>query len=98
MNSVHVSASDPDVVVAGVGGGSASFSGLSGYFEGGVFTTADGGESWTRVGLATGDNRVSYPHLLPRPGQPDGLLTFGLASDPAENIGLFKSTIHSYEL
>ena len=94
ITSVNFDATDSNIAVAGVAGGTASFSELAGqYFDGGMYRTTDGGENWTQVTLGSTDSRNTFLRIIARGGSPTTFLTFGLNYDgPSENLGFFRSS------
>ena len=90
---VYVSPDNPDIAVIGVRGGEPTFSGLSGYYDGGIFRTTDGGESWSEVDLETNAVKDKFTHIIYPRDDPSTLFTFGLNwDDTSQNSGFFKST------
>ena len=96
VNSVRLDPTDPLIAVAGLEGGAPSFSGGSGiasYYEGGLYRTVDGGESWHRVPLGPNDGRNGYSVMRTVPEQPATILTFAMnGQDLGQNLGFARST------
>ena len=97
VNSVRFDPTDPLIAVAGLEGGAPSFSGhgsgVAGYYEGGLYRTVDGGESWHRLVLGPNDGRNGYWVMRTVPQQPATIMTFGLNSqDLSQNLGFARST------
>ena len=96
VNSVRIHPTDSDSAIAGLESGQASYSvnGVQGgFFEGGIFRTADGGESWQRIALGPNDGRSGFWVMRQVPTDPLALITFASNyDDPSENIGFIRST------
>jgi photosystem II stability/assembly factor-like uncharacterized protein len=90
ITGVEVLPGDSSVVIIGVEGGTASFSALAGeFFTGGLYRSANGGESWERAVTAVDDTTNGYLHILARDGV---LLTFGKNLDEPDRNGGFLSS------
>jgi len=97
IHSVFVSPDNPDVAVIGISGGEVTGSWGSidagDYFDGGIFRTIDGGESWNRVTLTENDNKNEYKYIRSLSDNPSVLYTFGVNwGGTYPNIGFYKST------
>ena len=96
VNSVRLDPTNPLIAVAGLEGGAPSFSGVSGiasYYEGGLYRTVDGGESWYRVPLGPDDGRNGYWVMRTVPEQPATIITFALnLQDLGQNLGFARTT------
>ncbi|MCH7608154.1 MAG: hypothetical protein IIC94_06280 [Chloroflexi bacterium] len=96
VNSVRLDPTDPLIAVAGLEGGVPSFTGVSGiasYYEGGLYRTVDGGESWYRVPLGPNDGRNGYLVMETVPEQPATIITFAMnQQDLGQNLGFARST------
>ncbi|MCH7478751.1 MAG: hypothetical protein IIA14_11715 [SAR324 cluster bacterium] len=94
VNSVRFDASDSAIAVAGLEGGTASFSALAGqYFNGGMYRTTDGGANWSLVTLGSSDDKNGFWRIAARGGSPTTFVTFGANFDNlAENTGFFRSS------
>ena len=96
VNSVRLDPTDPLIAVAGLEGGVPSFTGVSGiasYYEGGLYRTVDGGESWYRVPLGPNDGKNGYSVMTTVPEQPATILTFAMnQQDLGQNLGFARST------
>ena len=91
ITSIRVHPANPDVVAAGLEGGEASFSHstVGGYYEGGLFRTVDGGDSWAKVSVGENDGRNGFWRMEARGGT---LFTFGFNYyDPSDNLGFLRS-------
>lgn len=90
ITSIDVLGGDSSVVVLGVEGGTASFSELQGvFFGGGLYRSADGGDTWDRAATAVDDSTNGYWHLVVRQ---DSVFTFGHnLNDPERNGGFLRS-------
>ena len=67
VNSVRFDPADPNIVVAGVEGGTPSFTSLADqYSAGGLYRSTDGGENWTEIAIDANDGRNGFWHLKVR--------------------------------
>ena len=98
--AVRFDPNDPDHAVATIGAGERSFTArteLPTFFDGGIFTTRDGGENWTRS--PAGDNEAinGFHTLVVTDSDPTALITFGLHTsqggtfDPSLSVGFLRS-------
>ncbi|MCH7482818.1 MAG: hypothetical protein IIC31_08345 [Chloroflexi bacterium] len=97
VNSVWLDPTDPLIAVAGLEGGAPSFSGggtgIADYYEGGLYRTVDGGESWARVPLGPDDGRNGYLEMKTLPERPRTIITFAMNHDDlSQNLGFARST------
>jgi hypothetical protein len=92
--SMRFHPANPDIAIAGLEGGEASYSGPDGgYYGGGIFRTEDGGESWQRVAVGENDERNGYLVMTVVPTSPPTFVTFGMnGEDLSQNIGFIRST------
>jgi photosystem II stability/assembly factor-like uncharacterized protein len=96
ITGIDVLPGSPSTVIAGIRGGTASFSDRFGeFFGGGLYRSTDGGETWSRSVTAVDDTTNAYLHIVSRPDpdtRADTVLTFGLHfSDSDRNSGFLKS-------
>ena len=99
--AVRFDPSNPDFAIAAVGGGKRSFTtGLQGVpliFDGGMYITIDGGESWKRVTIGPNDNVNNFHTIVVAGSEPTAFITFGLHTrqggsfDPSLNVGFLRS-------
>ena len=91
--SVRFDPANPDVAVAGMEGGEASYSGpYDGYYNGGIYRTEDAGESWQYVRVGENDERNRYLVMTVVPTSPPTFITFGKNFDDlSQNIGFIRS-------
>ena len=99
--AVQFDPSNPDFAIAAVGGGKRSFTtGLPDVpliFDGGMYITIDGGESWKRVPIGPNDNVNNFHTIVVAGSEPAALITFGLHTrqggsfDPSLNVGFLRS-------
>ena len=98
--AVRFDPTDADRAIATIGAGERSFSTqveLPTFFEGGIFTTANGGDDWVRRPAADNDTLNGFHTLVVEAGAPTTLITFGLHSsqggsfDPALSVGFLRS-------
>ena len=99
--AVRFDPSNPDLAIAAVGGGERSFStGLPGiplHFDGGIYITMDGGDSWKQVPAGTNDNVNNFHTIAVAGSGPTAFITFGLHTrqggtfDPSLNVGFLRS-------
>jgi photosystem II stability/assembly factor-like uncharacterized protein len=91
--SIRIDPTNPDVAVAGLEGGTPSYSGgESEYWGGGIFRTEDGGTNWERVALGPDDDRNGFLILRLLPTEPPTLITFAMNQDDrSQNIGFIRS-------
>ena len=76
--SVRMHPDDPDFVVAGLEGGEASYSDPNGgHYNGGIFRTENGGESWQRVEVGENDELNGFLVMTVVPTTPPTFVTFG---------------------
>jgi len=92
--SVRIDPVNPDVAVAGMEGGEASYTGPNGgYFNGGIYRTEDAGESWQYVPVGENDQQNGYLIMTVVPTSPPTFITFGKNYDDLSlNIGFIRST------
>jgi photosystem II stability/assembly factor-like uncharacterized protein len=96
--TVHIDPTDENHAFVAIEDGTPSFTetGLSGtYFEGGMYETTDGGESWNEVELGPLDYKNTYVQIRSVRNNPSLMFASGiddrhLSSSP-ENIGLIRS-------
>ncbi|MFC1477845.1 WD40/YVTN/BNR-like repeat-containing protein [Candidatus Margulisiibacteriota bacterium] len=93
ITSVRFHPSNPDTAVIGVEGGEPTFVQLAGhYYGGGIYKTADGGETWSRITLGTNDDRNGFWHMKVRDTNPASYFTFAMNYyNRNESIGFLKS-------
>ena len=93
ITSVQFDPTNPDVAVAGVEGGTPTHTGFeTGYVDGGMYRTTDGGENWSRVFLGQNDNKNGFWHLLAIGEAPTTFFTFGMNFDDlTEDLGFLRS-------
>lgn len=93
VTSIQVLPSDPSVVIAGLEGGEASFTALLGeYFDGGLYRSADRGDTWSKVDIGESDTRNGYWRTAALADSLNGLITFGFNyNDLSENLGFLRS-------
>jgi photosystem II stability/assembly factor-like uncharacterized protein len=102
VTTVHVDPDNPDVAFVAPAGGSISFtidpmdSDLepNQFFDGGIFRTTDGGETWTRIDIADNDNRCQFSSIRAVSSNPSTLYTFCFEYDDNDmnlNLGFLKS-------
>ena len=99
--AVRFDPGNPDFAIAAVGGGRRSFStGLPDIplmFDGGIYVTVDGGDSWKRVPTGPNDSVNNYHTIVVAGDEPAAIITFGLHTrqggsfDPSLNIGFLRS-------
>ena len=92
--SIRIDPSDPDVAVAGLGGGWPSYTGPGSdrYYPGGIYRTENGGQDWSRVAVHPNDGRNSYVIMRMTQGSQPQIVTFGANwEDPSENLGFMRS-------
>lgn len=91
ITSIAVSSSDANTVVAGIEGGSPSFSDPpASYYNGGIFYTTDGGENW-KAGDVPGDETTNGFWHMKRRGST--YYTFAMNYDDlSKNLGFLKSS------
>jgi len=94
INSIRFDPTNSDIAIAGVEGGEATFSSLAGqYFDGGLFRTSDGGDTWNEITVDVNDGKNGFWHMKVRGGNPSTFVTFGMnLSDSSENHGFLIST------
>ena len=94
INSVLIDAINSLNVIAGMEGGTATFSDLLGqYFEGGIYRSTDGGGSWSKVLIHENDAENGFWRMVAYGPSDDHFMTFGLSySDLSKNIGFIRST------
>jgi len=88
--AVAVDPQSSEIVLVGIEGGAASFSDLKGqYFDGGIYKTQNGGESWEAVTLPENSKTNGYWRILSRGGV---FFTFGLRFENlSDNLGFLAS-------
>lgn len=93
VNSVQVSGANPNTVIIGLEGGTATFSGLQGeYFEGGIYRSTDGASTFSKVPVADNDVKNGYWRIAPYGDSGDEFITFGMNySNLPENLGFLRS-------
>ncbi len=91
---VQIDPENPLIAVIGIRGGSTSFTELNGqYFNGGIYRTIDGGESWVKVNVHTGDIYSNFLLMRRSLIEPAALITFGFNyEESSKNLGFLKST------
>ena len=98
--AVRFDRTNPGHVIATIGAGERSFTTnteLPTFFEGGIFTTDNGGDNWQRSPAAASDDVSNFHTLVVAGGDPSLLITFGLHSaqgvafDPSLNVGFLRS-------
>jgi len=91
--SIQIDANNPLNVMVGVSGGTATFSDLLGqHFDGGIYRSTDGGESWSKVLIHENDGENAYWRIVPYGASKNKFITFGLYyTDTSKNIGFLKS-------
>ena len=98
--AVRFDFASPDRAIVTIGAGERSFDGnsdLPTFFDGGIFTTENGGDDWKRSPAADNDTLNDFHTLVVADGDLTVLITFGLhtfqggAFDPALNIGFLRS-------
>ena len=99
--AVRFDPASPDFAIAAVGGGERSFSTQQSeiplIFDGGVYITVDGGDSWKRVPAGPNDNVSSFHTIVTAAGEANAFITFGLHPgqgspfDPSLNAGFLRS-------
>ena len=99
--SVRFDPSDPDLAVAAIGAGERSFSTgaaeLPLFFDGGIYITRDGGNSWERTQASSNDNINNFHSIVVTGSDPTVMTTFGLHTpqggsfDPTFNAGFLRS-------
>ena len=93
INSIRFDSTDPEIAVLGIEGGVPSYTGDSSYYDGGVYRTTDGGESWSRIPLGTNDNKNGFWRIEARGSNPTTFITFGMNYDDlTQSLGYLKST------
>ena len=94
---VHVDPNDSLIALVGIGGGETTWSGIGyeagDWFDGGIYRTSDGGESWIKVDLSENDEKNKYIYIRSQDNNPSILYTFGSNfGGTTPNIGFFKSS------
>ena len=99
--AVRFDPGNPDFAVAAVGAGERTFStGQSEiplFFDGGIYLTMDGGDSWQRVPTGANDNINNFHTIAVAGSEPATFITFGLHTlqggsfDPSLNAGFLRS-------
>ena len=91
--SVRFDPANPDVAVAGMEGGEASYTGpYGGYYNGGIYRTEDAGESWQYIRVGENDEQNGYLVMTVVPTSPPTFITFGKNFDDLTiNIGFIRS-------
>jgi hypothetical protein len=90
--SVRVDPSNPDVVVAGLEGGTPNYTGDSNYYPGGIFRAEDAGENWDRVDPGLNDRRNGFTVMRMIRTDPPQIISFGAGiQDTSENLGFVRS-------
>ncbi len=92
--SVHVMP-DPDNVIIGISGGEVSGWGtpISGkYYDGGIFSSTDGGENWNRVDIGQYDDVSTYRTIKGAKSNPSMIYICGSnMDDNSKSLGFAKS-------
>ena len=92
-NSVVVSPANPDIAVAGMEGGEASFDPARTFYPGGIHRTTDGGQNWTKVDIHPDDGLNGYLVMKQVLDTPTTIVTFGKGYDDlSKNAGFLRST------
>lgn len=93
VNSVRFDPTDPNVMMAGIEGGTPSFTSLADqHFAGGLYRSTDGGENWTAIAIDANDGRNGFWHLKVRDTSPATFITFGMNYETlSENHGFLRS-------
>ena len=91
--SIYVSPNNPDIAVVGISGevttGSKGDIEVGTFFDGGIFRTEDGGDSWVRASLHEDDVINGYVTMM---SSESVLYTFGQIPKGGEgNIGFYRS-------
>ncbi|NOR21160.1 MAG: hypothetical protein GQ476_00460 [Candidatus Aminicenantes bacterium] len=91
---VHVDPVDPDIAIIGIRGGYPTFTELRDqYFDGGIYKSTNGGESWERITVEANDRYNDYLIIRMANTDPNTLITFGFNYDDLNlNLGFLKST------
>ena len=99
--SVRFDLSDPDLAVAAIGAGERSFSTgvaeLPLFFDGGIYITRDGGDSWERTQASSNDKINNFHSIVVSGSDPTLMTTFGLHTsqggsfDPTLSAGFLRS-------
>ena len=94
INSVQVDGSNSLNVIIGMEGGAATFSPLQGqYFNGGIYRSDNGGQSWSKVLIHENDTENGYWRMVVYGPSHNYFMTFGLNySNTSKNIGFIRST------
>ena len=78
--------------MVGLEGGLPSYSGASTYYDGGLYRTEDGGETWERVSTQPNNNKNGFWNLETVVGKPESFITFGFNfEDLSESVGFLTS-------
>lgn len=85
----------PNLVLLGVEGGEASFSGLEGqFFSGGLMRSVDGGVNWQAASAPSGAGTNGYWILRGYDGPSSGVVSFGFDyGAPDENVGFLRTEV-----
>jgi photosystem II stability/assembly factor-like uncharacterized protein len=94
INSVQLDGSNSLNVIIGMEGGEATFSPLQGqYFNGGIYRSENGGQSWSKVLINENDVENGYWRIVAYGPSNNYFVTFGLSYyDTLKNIGFIRST------
>ncbi len=90
---VQIDPENPLIAVIGIRGGFASFSELSGqYFNGGIYRTTNGGDSWVKVNVGANDIYSNFILMRRSLINPVALITFSFNYDDlSKNLGFLRS-------
>ena len=96
ITSIRVDPINTDIAIAAIEGGVPTFShgdaSIVAYYDGGIFRTVDGGDSWCPAVLGPMANKNGFWIMRVVAGEPTTLLTFGMNyHDLSENLGFLKS-------
>ncbi len=91
--SIRFDHNNPDTLILGIEGGTASFSQLSGqYFDGSLFRSTDGGANWNPLSLPSTAPKNGYWHLRAYGSTSTSFLTFGFNyNNLQDNLGFIRS-------
>jgi len=91
---VHVDPTDSDIVIIGIRGGYPSFTELRDqFFDGGIYKSTNGGDSWGRITIEANDKYSNYLIIRMAKIDPNILITFGFNYDDLNlNLGFLRST------
>ena len=97
MTMISVDPTDPDIVVNGISGGYSTEQGMtSQFFNGGIFRSTNGGNSWTKITVEANDIYNEYSIIKRAKNDSNKLYTFGFSydymTDTSLNLGFIKSS------